>query len=106
MEGMVIGIKMAATLQGINLERAVSGACGVTMKKMAEEEGHAPYKVLKFEQACKFCVETGAASAAKSEISGDRFFTARSIAAAIWWCFATVWEAGKPRVGRAALLYR
>lgn len=73
--GMVIGIKMRGSgVQGINLERAVSGACGVTMKKTAEEEGHAAYRVLKFEQACKFCVETGAASAAKSEISGDSFF--------------------------------
>lgn len=55
-----------------DIERALSGVCGVKMQKTAESAcGGGTYCTLRFEQARKFRVETGAADLAKDKVSGD-----------------------------------
>ncbi|MGI5849783.1 MAG: stage II sporulation protein E [Christensenellales bacterium] len=57
-----------------NMERALSNACGVEMKRIAETEcSSEKFCTLHFEQARKFGVVTGIATTAKSGISGDSY---------------------------------
>lgn len=75
--GMAVGMRVkncagAGCRPGI--ERAISGVCGVKMKRVKETGcGAGKSCVLRFEQARKYGAATGAAAVLKGEVSGDSF---------------------------------
>ncbi len=75
--GMAVGIRVkncSGTGCRPGVERVVSGVCGVKMKRVKETGcGKGKLCTLRFEQARKFEAVTGAACAAKGEVSGDSF---------------------------------
>lgn len=75
--GMAVGMRVK-NCAGVGckpgVERVVSSVCGVKMKRVKEAGcGTGKACVLRFEQAKKYSTVIGAASAIKSEVSGDSY---------------------------------
>ncbi len=72
---MAVGLRLRnyGGAEGIrSIERTLSNVCGVRMYKASETaSSNGAYRLLRFEQAGRFRVETGVAQMAKGRVSGD-----------------------------------